>query len=241
MVDLSVIIPSLDLSPPFEWEQRIHPSIEYEVLVQDQNNASRARNAGINEARSEKLVFLDDDSSPRPNYFQRINDILDEYAAVTGRVVDTGYKYTTQFTNNYYQGDEFRATQKVIGCNMGFRKEVFDTVGGFDERLPLGHEERELADRVDEKFKIVYDPQLIVDHPFADSILGYWKKSYRHGHEEIVYWSIKNEDIEQKILSNVLNPYGYLHSSVTSTIVRSGATAAKNIGYLKGYVDSELL
>lgn len=55
---------------------------------------------------------------------------------------------------------------------MAVRRAVFESVGGWDERIPWGHEEKGLADRVLDEFPIYYDPDMVVSHSSADSVLG---------------------------------------------------------------------
>jgi hypothetical protein len=67
--------------------------------------------------------------------------------------------------------------RNLMGCNMSFRREVFERVGGFAEdigrigRNPLGCEETELCirarqvfARAGEKIRIVFEPRAAVDH-----------------------------------------------------------------------------
>jgi hypothetical protein len=64
-----------------------------------------------------------------------------------------------------------------MGCNMSFRREVFERVGGFAEDIgrigknPLGCEETELCirahqayRRAGEKIRILFEPAAVVDH-----------------------------------------------------------------------------
>ena len=60
-----------------------------------------------------------------------------------------------------------------MGCNMSFRSQVFDIVGGFDEGVgrvgttPLGCEETELCIRLRQErpdVEIVFEPDAVVDH-----------------------------------------------------------------------------
>ena len=171
MPELSVIIPTPDADRSFAWEPKLRDSpVEAELLVRDEGSASAARNAGIRAASADKLVFLDDDSVPRGNYFERVAALLEDYPAVTGRIRDTGASYIRPVSSgDYDQGESGHVTETVVGCNMAMRREVVETIGGFDERLPYGHEETELVDRLCEQYDVWYCPDLVVDHPFADS------------------------------------------------------------------------
>ena len=75
------------------------------------------------------------------------------------------------------QPTEQATVRNLMGCNMSFRREVFERIGGFAEDIgrigknPLGCEETELCirarqvyDAAGEKIRIVFEPRAIVDH-----------------------------------------------------------------------------
>jgi len=57
---------------------------DYTVYLQSESTATSARNAGIERAEADKLVFLDDDSRPRNGYLSRMSEILETETAVAG-------------------------------------------------------------------------------------------------------------------------------------------------------------
>ena len=90
-----------------------------------------------------------------------------------------GCTYTGQPTE---QAD----VRNLMGCNMSFRRAVFDRVGGFAEDLgrigrnPLGCEETELCIRArqahaaaGEKIRIVFTPAAVVDHRVSGDRVGW--------------------------------------------------------------------
>ena len=237
MPDISIIIPTLDPNPRFPWEEDLEASsVDAEVIVRDDPSASGARNAGIEEASADKLVFLDDDSVPRSGYFETVSELLEDHPAVTGRIVDTGWRYTRGISGQYDQGDQGQVTNVVVGCNMAFRRSVIEDVGGFDERLPYGHEETELVDRVAESYAIWYSPDLVVEHPFADSLLDYYEKAYRHGREEVTYAVIKEKNVLRHALGIVLEPSRYISTTPTRVLLRVTAQLVTIVGLARGYV-----
>jgi GT2 family glycosyltransferase len=237
MVDISIIIPTLETDQTFDWEAQLEDAaVEGEVLLRDDPTASKARNAGIREATTDKLVFLDDDSKPGAGYFERLDALLDDHPAVTGRIVDTGTKVTRGLSGQYDQGEEAHRTETVVGCSMAVRRSVLDDVGGFDERLPYGHEETELVDRICEQYYFWYDPKLVVAHPFADSFLDYYGKAYRHGREAIPYYLIRGEDPRERIRSQVLAPSSYVGGSLRETFFEATSQAVRTVGLVEGYL-----
>lgn len=237
MTELSIIIPTLDPDMAFGWEHRLDAAdVEGELLVCTEGSASEARNNGIRAANGDKLVFLDDDSVPQGNYFDRIAELLDEHPAVTGRIRDTGSPYMRGLSGQYDQGDSGHVTDTVVGCNMALRREVIDDVGGFDERLPYGHEETELIDRVCDAYPVWYSPDLVVAHPFAESIPDYLEKQYRHGKESIPYYDIRGDNVPKKIAEFTLIPTYYINSTVSTSVISAVGQVVSNVGMIHGYL-----
>jgi len=238
MPDISVIVPTPDPDRTFGWESKLRASsVEAELLVRDEGSASAARNAGIRAAGADKLVFLDDDSDPRGDYFERVSALLDEHPAVTGRIRDTGSRFIRPVaSSDYDQGESGHVTETVVGCNMAMRREVIDDIGGFDERLPYGHEETELVDRLCDAYDVWYCPDLVVHHPFADSLGGYLEKQYRHGREAVSYYAIRGEDLPRRMARFAFVPSHYTGPTATATALQTLGQLVAVVGMARGYV-----
>jgi len=154
---------------------------DFEVIVRRDDGISAARNAGIRAASADKILFVDDDAHPHEDYLQTVVDALDRYDAVGGRVVhpveSPQDELIRSYCEHYDQGDEERETDRLVGCNMAFRREVLDVVGGFDENFDWGHEETDMARRVRRAgFTIGYVPEMCVTHRYASSLPDLWRK-----------------------------------------------------------------
>jgi GT2 family glycosyltransferase len=206
-VELSVIVPTL-AGPDSDIE--VLEALDecdfegYEILLSRARGASRARNVAADRASSDKLVFLDDDSKPRRDYLAAVSAALDEHDAVTGLVVQPEDAPFRDMDIPWYdQGDEVKQTTLVAGCNMAVRREVMEAVGGFDERFHHGHEETELAARIDEGHDIYYHPEMVVEHPFTSSTWGYWMKSFRHGRADVQLWGLHDEPWRRRLVNSL--------------------------------------
>lgn len=210
---------------------------DYEVIVRDDERVTVARNEGIKRANAEKLVFLDDDSKPADGYLERMSSLLDDEAAVAGKVVHPRDDVIKRFTGHYAPAESAKYITRFWGCNMGVRKQVFDAVGMWDENISWGHEEKELAERVLHEYPIFYDPALLVYHSYADSIRDYWKKKYRLERQTPYLWE-KDEMSEQEqwvtILRLVLDPTNYVGYTPKHTAAQAGGTIAKTAGRIRG-------
>jgi GT2 family glycosyltransferase len=125
---------------------------------------------------------------------------------------------------------------------MGIRKHVLDEVGGWDENMGWGHEEKELAERIQERCGIYYNPEMVVDHVYAESLRDYWNKMY-HLEKGTPYFLQKQgytkRDILVRTLSRLVNPRYHLRRSGKLTLAKSGGTIAGSAGRLVGLVETQ--
>ncbi len=244
MAELSIVVPTLKAPENTDVFEALdgHDDVEYELLFQDEAPVTRARNEGIRRASSDKLVFLDDDSVPAEGYLERVADVLDEEKAVAGRTVHPRDDlFGRRLTGHYDFGDESRYVTRFWGCNMAVHRDVFDAVGPWDEEMGWGHEEKELAERVLQTAPIFYDPELVVYHPYADSLVDYWRKQYKLERQTPTFWRKTGVSDGQQWLSIARlagNPTNYVGRSPRHALARFGGTLAKTAGRVRGMLDA---
>jgi GT2 family glycosyltransferase len=129
-------------------------------LWEDRGGLDTARNTGVLAAREDIIAFTDDDVILHPRWLERIVCAFDNDAvmAVTGLVLPAELDTEAQqyferhwgFGRGYRRVDfaeDFFAADRTHGCpvweigagaSMGFRREVFERIGLFDERLDVG-------------------------------------------------------------------------------------------------------
>lgn len=201
---------------------------DYEIIFRTDKGISRARNEGIKAASADKIVFIDDDAIPTPDYLAEAAAGLDEHPIVAGRVTHNGPDLLCDFAEGYDQGQTPKVTDTLVGCNMAFRREVFETVGYFDENIQWGHDETELVNRALESYHIYYNPQMHVEHPYAESVHGYLKKMWNFGPAD-VYYGQKSGASDGSIVQTLFGPSQYLHSSLKGTAIKSTGRILRNI------------
>ena len=143
-----------------------------------------ARNSGARAAGGEIVAFLDDDAVADPSWVERLATAYRDQGieAVGGAVLPVWEERPAWFPEEFgwvvgcgYRGLPLRRSRvrNLIGCNMSFRRSVFERVGGFAERLgrigdrPLGCEETELCIRVGQNGSgdpVLYEPAAAVHH-----------------------------------------------------------------------------
>jgi len=192
------------------------------LIVPPGTGASAARNRGAADALGNILAFLDDDVILGRQWCKRcVNALTDSsVGAVTGRVVVRLAEYGLDFVpeslrwvlggtywNSYVSIPVFSAA----GMNFCIKKEVFLKAGGYNENLGpkgdrpevsrwqrLGAEESDLVLRVWlwTKFKVVYDPNIIVEHKLRlESILpgAVFRRALHVGHNRAYIHSLYHE------------------------------------------------
>ena len=233
MTELSVILCTLLPHDEIECLEPLERSEfdDYEVIVRRDPGLSKARNEGIKEASTDKLVFIDDDAIPQGEYLATASRLLDEHPIVGGRIIHPNRDIVSNFSGRYDQGDREKQTDTITGCNMAFRREVFEEVGYFDENLEWGHEESDLVKRARRRFPVVYSPELVVTHAYADSVIDYWKKMYRYGPAD-VYFYRKHGMSTPQLLARTLTPPLPLQNTPSAAFVAFVGGLIRSVGRL---------
>lgn len=155
--------------------------------------ASANRNLGAHESRAPLILFIDNDTIPRP-------DLLAHHLAwqaehpeteigVLGLVEWSSEVRVTTFMRWLDTGLQFDYANMSAGdvgwgrfytCNVSLKREFFERAGGFDEvNFPYGYEDTDWAYRASKLgFKLLYNPDAVVDH-LRTMTLDFWKRRIR--------------------------------------------------------------
>ncbi|MEW6607493.1 MAG: glycosyltransferase [bacterium] len=157
---------------------------------------SGCRNLAAKQAKGEYLAFSDADCLVHPKWLIELLKGFDSEQIVGvggsqqspedetefGKTVQAFLK-TVGFVADYIKkGTERIETKHNPTCNVIYKKEIFDKVGGFLEELWPG-EDVEFDYRIKKlkKYKLKYNPQAIVYHYRPDNLSGFCKMMKRYG------------------------------------------------------------
>lgn len=161
------------------------PKVDYHYFVETQQGLSHARNRGIQEAKGEWLVFLDDDAMVHEDYIANLKKHLEQHpeAGAFGGAIEPFFEGETPkwlnpwamgFVSAIDLGDEVKLFPKKaypIGANMGIRRRTIEAVGVFNTALGrsgnnlMGGEEKDIFNRVRQaNIPIYYFPGIKVQH-----------------------------------------------------------------------------
>ncbi len=162
--------------------------------VEPVRGVSRARNTGVRASGGDIIAFLDDDALPDAGWLAALVDELEDplVLAATGRVLPLDPPAPAIATLSVVDPDLGAEPRRVdrstpywfeianfgglgIGCGIAFRRQAFDVIGGFDERLGRGtfingaEEHFAFFKLIDAGYRVAYTPRAIVRHPFPET------------------------------------------------------------------------
>ncbi|MBW2201529.1 MAG: glycosyltransferase [Deltaproteobacteria bacterium] len=176
------------------------------ITLPENRGPAYCRNIGVKNARGEILVFTDSDCRVDPNWLTNINNYfsLNDIEAIMGRLVlmpssllgdsisALGFPAggTIGF-DRIWKVDQNGFTDSLSTCNCAVKKNVFRTVGGFDESFPFpGGEDTLFAFNLRKRdYRIKYCPDVLVHHGSRDSLTDFVKWQFKRGFSSYIFSS----------------------------------------------------
>ena len=161
-----------------------NPVVRY--VLETEQGLSHARNRGIQEAKNEILIFVDDDIDLDAHYLEVCERLFanPDMNIVGGKVLPFNATVPEWLPKKYFYlasmfdlGDEAQATDKLMGANYALRKTVAERIGWYNPELGrkgnnlMAGEENDYLNRAKALgYSIFYEPRLIVYHKIANKL-----------------------------------------------------------------------
>lgn len=159
--------------------------LDVQIIRQENKGAAAARNAGARCAKSDLFIFIDSDVAVFKDTLKKVYEHLkkDDVDYVTVRYSKRPlnqkwiHRYKALADYTYYYDFIFTKEQKqkpirqgiLSGGLEGYKRKVFEELGGLDERIKgASIEQEKMISKLLKKYNIVADGNIRIRHHFPD-------------------------------------------------------------------------
>jgi GT2 family glycosyltransferase len=176
--------------------------VTLQLIHEKTPGAAAARNAGVNAATGDYLVFIDNDILTEPDFLQRHYDALEQNpnSWIVGQFVNLPEQEKSVF-GKYRKSlfpvvpltEKIRETDAVTGANLSLPRRDFVRLGGFDENFHVASgEDQEFAMRGRRELgvKTLLAPGILVVHnDWAGSTFeDFCRRQQMYSETEFYFW-----------------------------------------------------
>ncbi len=161
-----------------------HPRLR--LVHESRPGVCHARNAGVTAARSDALAFCDADDVVGAGWVSGMIDAVRSHPLVTGSqeldALNPAWLAGSRGRRLEGRPSSFHGLFSYpAGNNFGVRRDLFDRLGGFDQRF-AGAEDVELALRARrEGVDTTFVPDLVVHYAYRPTARELWRQAFGYG------------------------------------------------------------
>jgi GT2 family glycosyltransferase/exo-beta-1,3-glucanase (GH17 family) len=165
----------------------------FRAISTENRGLSSARNTGMEAATGEIIAYTDDDARPDPGWLRYLAATFTSgnYIGVGGpNIAPPGDGSIAECVANAPGGPlhvllSDREAEHIPGCNMAFRKEALQAIGGFDPQYRIAGDDVDVCWRLQQQgWKLGFNPAAVVLHHRRNSVRAYWKQQVGYGRAE---------------------------------------------------------
>ena len=179
-------VSEVDLSDPLFQDKRI------KIIPSGKTGPAQKRDMAMKYATGDIFAFTDDDAYPRRDWLRNAANILEreDIGAVGGPAVtepndpilmqgsgrvSESFMCSGVYTYRYLPGAA-REDDDIPSVNLIVKRDVFESVGGFDSNYYPGEDTKLCMDIVNTGKKLLYDPDVLVYHHRRKLFKGHIKQ-----------------------------------------------------------------
>jgi len=163
-------------------------------LIRTENRGlSSARNTGLHAATGDIIAYIDDDARPDSHWLQYLagSFAATNHVGVGGpNIPPPGGGAIADCVANAPGGPVHVLlsdceAEHIPGCNMAFRKQCLEAIGGFDPQFRVAGDDVDICWRLQQcGWTLGFHPAAVVWHHRRNSVRAYWKQQWGYGKAE---------------------------------------------------------
>lgn len=208
------------------------------VVLEKKLNPSQTRMAGVEVARGDWFLFVDDDIELDCFFLKKLVTILESepnLGAVGARLPGKDNNYFSRVTDlaNFWSQQSLQAGSRdwLYSAVIAVASEAYHKIGGFDPKLSVG-EDVDLTQRIRHAgFRVLYEPELIAYHNHRRTSFRTAVSYFYHNGELAKYLFKVNPGLRLFSLKSV---FRYTYQNLQGTIRLNKVDYPKFLYYLPG-------
>jgi GT2 family glycosyltransferase len=165
----------------------------FRLITTENRGLSNARNTGFEASTGEIVAYIDDDARPDPHWLTYLAATFmnSEHVGVGGpNIAPPGDGPIAESVADAPGGPAHvllsdGEAEHIPGCNMAFRKDALQAVGGFDPQFRIAGDDVDICWKLQERgWTLGFNPAAMVWHHCRDSVKAYFKQQFNYGKAE---------------------------------------------------------